>query len=441
MIKLNEKYRNDFKALWNREKGELFYVAGGHLQKMCFSQRAHYRLSSYCPLLFGAYAEKVASAVKGVIDSLTQELHFKVASEKEEKILSKFYFNKISSLSQRVYSRKLHAKVLSLLESSISTKELPKSASPMYTTAYRSAKLWSKLGNYQMLGGSSGSYRIFDSNQKNIGVCKLSDEEPLAPNNPRFIQKCKRIFHSIFPGWSQDSLFKTIAGQAYLAEAATWLIEQEVVQSSPLTLVPETHVSKISLGNTPEKVSSFQLWVDGKVKTASEFLGLSEAYSPISPTLKKIPDELFDYMVIIDYLTGNHDRHGENWFVLENDQGEAKEIRLIDGGWSMSPYHPASWSMILLRNQYLWKNLDLAKEKFTPKAIETIENLYKKRDHLESKIAKFYESFEENDLRAARVTERLAVLYQYRHKTKADLAKIRSSKDFIHLANHPLPCP
>ncbi|MBS0625403.1 MAG: hypothetical protein JSS32_05075 [Verrucomicrobia bacterium] len=440
-----------------RQKGELFAAEGGHLRKMGFGESLRYRLSSCCPKLFGKYAERVSSEVRTVIDTVTSSL--RIQNQGDYKHLKNFYFTSLPSLSRRVYSRKIHKSIREYLKTQLEYRWVPETTINFQNEMKR-AQLWAALGNFEMLGGSSGSYRILDENENPIGVCKLADEEPLAENNPRFSQQCKRRFHAMCPSWSRASLFKTIAGQAYLAESVTYKIAtwvEAALKDPSLNLVPETHVVKIDLGLKKEKKGSFQLWIQGDKSTAAEHLGADENYeniskprqllrsiynvaarcfgwTPIERTFEKIdeiPDDLIDYLALVDILTANHDRHAENWYLMKNEKGEIKDIRLIDGGWSMSPYHPPCGSHFLLRHQYLWRLLPIAKNPFSQKAIEAIEKLHGKLDELEAMVKSFYEEHGDDMAaeRAACFKDRLEVLFKMRYKAKAEVAKIRSESE------------
>ncbi len=235
--------------------------------------------------------------------------------------------------------------------------------------------------------------------------------------------------------------FATVGGQAYIAEAAATKVEKVVVaackkyfesikKEAPqnLEFVPETHIVTLPLGQKPARVGSFQLWVNAKHKTASEFLHTSRHYG-CTQTAKdamtgKLSDELFDIMVIIDYVTGNFDRHGDNWFILDNAHG----IRLIDGGWALAPAHPTGWNVAELSNQYLWKKLPFADSGFTELGKFVIHELSVNQAHLGDEISALYNGrLTDGDKRVARMKERIQLLQKVKGSlTKRALAEFRT---------------
>ncbi|MES2274095.1 MAG: hypothetical protein V4487_07875 [Chlamydiota bacterium] len=465
MVKLAEAHIQDFQLLWSRSKGDLYCVENNHLRSMGWVERIFYRLSLFflqtdinhsilphqmsafqkkihrvrlfCVDVLGEHAQKVRCAVSGVIGQVTRGLEPEGETPFEKRILGEFYFEKIATLSRGVYARQIHPTALSLLDQSVDLSEIPQKASKAYQIACRTAKLFAKLGNFELLGGASGAYCIFDQ-KKRLGVCKFSDEEPLSINNPWLIQKIKRCLYSWILWSSRTGLFKCVAGQAHIAEAAASIIGEHIADAmgkKAFSLVPETHVAQIALNDGRKRACSFQLWINEPHQTANRFFRVGKYYDPIHPMPRPFEQELSDQVVLQDVMTGNMDRHGENWLALQRP-----EIRLIDGGQSLSPYHPTPGCWVLLRNQYLWKKLPQFNQGFSAVGKEAILRLYKKRHQIRKEIEQLYDQHlpedrgGENNLRAWRSEERLSVLYLYRNRLKTELAQMRTDEDLKGLA-------
>ncbi|MFT4552942.1 MAG: hypothetical protein ACI9S8_001574 [Chlamydiales bacterium] len=74
---------------------------------------------------------------------------------------------------------------------------------------------------------------------------------------------------------------------------------------------------------------------------------------------------LFQKMTLFDFLTANLDRHEENWMIRLGDDGEIVDIKCIDNGNCLPRQNPGLSTSSLAIKQYLWKNLNIAREKFT----------------------------------------------------------------------------
>lgn len=487
-------FAHNLQALWNRKSGGKFHVtSNGQLKTMGLWQRLKYTCSNQ-------YRTQVQQAVKRSIKDITDnitKLNFKQDSIlNKDQFITDMFFQKLAPLSTKVYTRDLKKSLITDLSSQIAAEAMEKSTTQDYKDNYAQAKLWAKLGNIESLGGASGSYCIIQGQildpsgnpievKKSLGIFKPSDEEPLASSNTRICQKIKRWLLNV-PVLSKPfrgSLLKTVAGQAYLAEAATKIVERfvvdaasEYVQVHPddidarlqgnqewLKLVTDTQVANIDLRGKGARKGSFQLWVQETHSEASQFFGVNELYQkgnnsalkrllgsflPIKkktqPSLlelrKKIPSELFDLLAIMDYATGNGDRHANNWFVMhsEDKNQDAKGVRLIDGGQSMAPEHPGMFTYQELHNRYLWRNLALSREHFTPLGAFIITKLNDPacQKQLLDEIQSLYTNHQPNEAvttlkRLNRMKDRLAVM-QYcsqKSKTKFELAHIRTHWD------------
>lgn len=338
--------------------------------------------------------------------------------------------------------------------------------------AAKAAEIWAKMGSFSQIGkGCSTSYAIQAGGKKGekLFVFKPSAMDTLGPENPKLGQKIKRELlqkiATIFPD-KVGNLFETAAGQGYasevvqsmvgkqIAEIATSYLAQEgaaltdeerkIIEEIQAGIVPDTIVSEISLGTQAPKKGSLQSFITDEFVESFKFLEQkNKNYQPkrrANENPPRIPSEFFDALVIIDYITGNSDRHGENWLVVKDENPKiAKKIWLIDGGWSMGPAHPKEGAFEL-NNQYKWRNLDLANDTFSNFGHYLIEQLYQHKDEWAGQILDLYNlqnadglfTAEKNANRIERMNERLEVLHRCQHKTKRDLGNIRTQEEITN---------
>ena len=97
---------------------------------------------------------------------------------------------------------------------------------------------------------------------------------------------------------------------------------------------------------------------------------------------------LFQKFAIFDYLIGNLDRHEENWLVIFDAHADGtktlKYIKAIDNANAFPKKHPKPFTKkvpsgldLLInpaRNQYKWKNLNIARFTFTAEIKEFVKN-------------------------------------------------------------------
>lgn len=462
------KDTENLRVLWNRAKGDYLTVnEEGYLVKMGVMDRIRYTT-------FSDYRKEVQNKVKNVIDGILCKLDGK---GEQKDFISELFFNRLSSLSRKVYSRKLSESTYQVLTNKLLDSVPESQKAQMRDKTAIKVDLWSRLGNFSSLGGCSGSYRIIQGSvedqqgkevveERSLGIFKPSSEETLSANNPKFMQRLKRLMHRTLLRPISGSLFHTAGGQSYLAEVAAKKVEEIVVEGvnnylrthpnldertkrllDNIELVPNTCVANLKLGNKGSQLGSFQMWVHEKHEEAAEALGVNLNYQKsgwfakqltLEEAKAKLPAELFDLLVIVDYATGNSDRHGANWFFIMNEKDEVVGIRLIDGGWAMSPEHPEHKLSPELTKQYLWKNIPLSSEGFTDLGKAVAEHLHENQDRLTEKLRKLYtrnqtshEEMEIDERRFNRMKDRIEVMEFVSKKggTKADLAAIRTHKE------------
>ncbi|HEV8051920.1 MAG TPA: hypothetical protein VGP47_05450 [Parachlamydiaceae bacterium] len=83
---------------------------------------------------------------------------------------------------------------------------------------------------------------------------------------------------------------------------------------------------------------------------------------------------LFQKLAIFDYLIGNLDRHEENWLVTFSSVNEITHIKAIDNANAFPKIQPEKGSPAA-RNQYLWKELKISDQKFSPEIINFVQDM------------------------------------------------------------------
>ncbi len=200
---------------------------------------------------------------------------------------------------------------------------------------------------------------------------------------------------------------------------------------------------------------AFELFLGGRVEAKKVFrLGFNnkEAYE----LNEKI---LFQFMALHNYLTGDLDRHRKNWFLTPNDytlekvkehNAAKKEYKKtgnmfcpavdidrlgftgldgIDNANSFPVCHPEY--TFLLKNQYQWRHLEIAKYAFTPEVVEFVNNISIEKFTLcVNEIQKNIPDFFEKDMGTA-LYQRFAVLKSVvsaEKSTPAELGEIRTGQ-------------
>lgn len=342
----------------------------------------------------------------------------------------------------------------------------------MVQTSLKIARVWAKMGNViQSTSGSSISYQIYagdDPKRNKLGIFKPARMEPLAKDNKKLSQRVKKLAVAVMPQKMVGSLWETTAGQGFVGEKVASVISDQIIGfvsdyldvikntdpdlAQKLTwqletgLVPKTDIGTIDIEGQEEH-GSFQEWFQHQHQEAYEFLGFkNKNFTGLASQKSKIeiPDELFELLVILDYLTGNSDRHGENWFVAERQGGDAAAVIPIDGGWSMAPEAPLQGA-IELGNQYKWGKLKLADKQFSDFGKKIIKDLIDSQDKLKEKILDLYnENLTDpknqllNERRIAAMSDRIAVLKTFAEsdKTKKELSQIRTQEEIMAIT-HP----
>ena len=187
--------------------------------------------------------------------------------------------------------------------------------------------------------GTGGTYFLKNKNNKNIGVFKPKDEDPLSPNNPK--KQIVQGFNGLKAG---DGVFREVL--AYQLESS---------------LVPETFIAEVkhSMFSTP-KVGSLQQFVQNAEST--------EEYGPSLYSLEDI-----QRIALLDIRIVNCDRNGEN--ILVRRENNKHRLIPIDHAFSLPAYH----SFDTLRH-FEWMNYRQSKQPMTQEIKDLIQNIDIEKD-------------------------------------------------------------
>lgn len=418
---------DNLKMLCSRKKGALLISDQGRLKHMGFFDRVHVIFSE-------SYRTKVQSNLSRTISNLTQSLEI---NEKNEAFLQELFFNKLSSLSRNVYQRDLSEHTFVWLRDKMVVEgDIPEKLS----ATIKAANLYLKMGNFKLANGASTSFQVIQGKIGNkpseyLGIFKPSSGDPLSSLNMNPLRKLIKFIVEIVPEYFVGKASHIIGGQGYVNEGAATIIEKHLMHRANLevgSLVPLTHVGKLYDPSSGKgEVGSFQLWIKEEAYIARDALKVGQFYQKKyksgQPSVEPRQFE-FEKMVIFDIISGNCDRHAENWFILPDGS-----IKLIDGGWSMSPAHGESPFHRESETLYLWKDLGYADRYFSDKARAIIEQMADPENLklLKEELLEFYNrhlpqeaGFNQDRVRC--MEERLLVLHKMMGQKISEIAEIRT---------------
>ncbi|VDK86222.1 unnamed protein product, partial [Litomosoides sigmodontis] len=216
----------------------------------------------------------------------------------------------------------------------------------------------------RIAAGSSGSYFVRDINYQNIAVFKPKDEEPFAPQNPKWPKYLQRML--CFCCFGRACL---IPNNGYISETAASLVDEKL----QLHIVPKTRVVKLAspafyyrdgIGTKNKglrgKDGSYQLFLDGYV-SASDIIPQWNKGGQLCPLTAAEVERfkyLFQKLCVLDYVIRNTDRHMENW-MIKYEPGKILELAAIDNGLAFPVKHPETSSR-LRQFPFPWAQLSWA---------------------------------------------------------------------------------
>ncbi|KAM3723748.1 Phosphatidylinositol 4-kinase type 2-beta [Dirofilaria immitis] len=216
----------------------------------------------------------------------------------------------------------------------------------------------------RIAAGSSGSYFVRNINYENIAIFKPKDEEPFAPQNPKWPKYFQRML--CFCCFGRACL---IPNNGYISETAASLVDEKL----QLHIVPKTRVVRLASpafyykgGLRPDnrevkgKDGSYQLFLNGYV-SASDIIPQWNKGGRLCP-LTTIEIERFKYLFqklcVLDYIIRNTDRHMGNW-LIKYEPGKVLELAAIDNGLAFPVKHPETSSR-LRQFPFAWAQLSWA---------------------------------------------------------------------------------
>uniref|UniRef100_A0AAF5PP77 Phosphatidylinositol 4-kinase type 2 n=2 Tax=Wuchereria bancrofti TaxID=6293 RepID=A0AAF5PP77_WUCBA len=217
----------------------------------------------------------------------------------------------------------------------------------------------------RIAAGSSGSYFVRDINYQNIAVFKPKDEEPFAPQNPKWPKYFQRML--CFCCFGRACL---IPNNGYISETAASLVDEKL----QLHIVPKTRVVKLASpafyyksgsrakSKGPKgKDGSYQLFLNGYVN-ASDIIprwNKGGGLCPLTAAEFERFKYLFQKLCVLDYVIRNTDRHMENWLINRYEPGKVLELAAIDNGLAFPVKHPETSSR-LRQFPFAWAQLSWA---------------------------------------------------------------------------------
>uniref|UniRef100_A0A0R3QLK2 Phosphatidylinositol 4-kinase type 2 n=1 Tax=Brugia timori TaxID=42155 RepID=A0A0R3QLK2_9BILA len=185
----------------------------------------------------------------------------------------------------------------------------------------------------RIAAGSSGSYFVRDINYQNIAVFKPKDEEPFAPQNPKWPKYFQRML--CFCCFGRACL---IPNNGYISETAASLVDEKF----QLHIVPKTRVVKLA--------SPAFYYKNGSSAKSKGPKGKDGSYQLFLNGYK---------LCILDYVIRNTDRHMENWLINRYEPGKVLELAAIDNGLAFPVKHPETSSR-LRQFPFAWAQLSWA---------------------------------------------------------------------------------
>jgi len=231
--------------------------------------------------------------------------------------------------------------------------------------------------------GVSGTYFVLDKKGTPIAVFKDSSQDPLSPNNTRFMRAfvSKILLNFLRPFGLFTAYEHSVQGQGYASDDIAYKLAKELNLEE--TSIPESVVANDILVDGVNKKGSFIRFIPNAIslQTDANILGLLENKP------HEVSMSAFEEMAMVDYITGNMDRKAGN---ILRVKGENK-LHLIDNTWAFSPLQGEAISF----KQYIWGYFPLlANKHFFENTKKKIKQIYNDRKRLAELV---YCTYRENN--------------------------------------------
>lgn len=382
------------------------------------------------------------TTVKDTINSLIGRL--RLAEFPNEAELTRLFFDKLPRYGREIYNPALiHSSIRKgLIQSqrfqnlyAIATQDIGDLFSPEkkkkkhFLAAVKETLFALTLGiKPETPGGATESYKLRSLQGHPLAIFKPTVFNDWTVEHKPILKRIK-----IVVSWAFCLSGSLMDVPSSLSECATYIVGKHMGKGK--NTVKETALVTLRVGKEEYK-GSYQLWEQRPHLDAKSYFGLNKYYGGIPQ--RTIPRKLFERMVILDVLTGNMDRHAENWLIILNKKNEPVDVVTVDGGKSMSCAH--SDAILEWRNQYIWKLMtEYSELPFSKEACDTIHEIYNGQEDLFVELFDFYLRYQREPssmalirCRMEKVRERLEVLHHFALEGKKlnELASIRTSYEF-----------
>lgn len=418
--KRSDIIKHNMQMIWNRQKGEKFYVAqDGRLQKLSFWGRIVYYICARKSI--DARVCLVFTETLGCIENkkVDDDDLLGVAGAK----FWELFIKKIGHLSHTIFIRSAalnddckqalayyfyHSERMEIVNKQRHMYGHKQKDDPSFVEycfeiqdSIRSSKeldVAEALGGRSLTlikGGSSGVYKGQLLNGQDALVFKPRGEGPYGHENPKLFTKIKRVVQRLFNccggNLQRDSLYADTEyfSEVFAFRTALWI---KTKTKSEYTLVPptffKTFTSQAFSGRNKTKIGSCQEWVTGW-REASQYapswnlwwLGKGVCYLKGSDRIPVNQDQFEDFL-ILDYVIGNQDRDTDNFGLKEWDNKEKvfKQIVAFDNSFAFPKKHPEG--VLSTRKMHLPALLANARRGFSERGLQLIEMFKKEQDDL-----------------------------------------------------------
>lgn len=377
---------------------------------------------------------------KKVSLAITRTLRSLKPQESDRKVVERLFYERLKNLSTNVFDRGagVSDEMEAFLAPELSRRKQEYSENKddlaEYAWKVERVRFALKLGvKFKPISqGTNGSYFGLDRYRKKMVVFKPANEQGVSRKNPKLISRIKRKVCHTFP------VFKT-HGNIDRKNVCWFEIGASIVDRFlDLKIVPitrsETFTSDAYSEGCREKKGSCQLFVHGTTDAASAYgipywlphalqtVLLNLFYCFIPHSLKR---EQFEMLAIFDFLTGNQDRHFDNFLVKEGN------VVAIDNSISFPFEKPSGY--FSKRFMYYWGHLPQSRTPFSKAAQSIVEKLADRTEReklyrlLEVHLSSAFRDAQKNEME-----EKINILIAaVKSKSPYYLSKIKTANDYV----------